>query len=288
MLLKSACWQRLLGSLLVLGLVLGVSVEGAKANLSWTCTSTNLASVTTSRDTSGRSYSYAYAVNAGYYTTASPYCSTANIIGSISASITAADRNAIISGVTGSAIMTNITNKVNQAAANTMYNSKSAAQWAAEGYTSATNAYNQAVSVNNKLDNATYGLNAIKTAVDATAKKIDITEQTTTLTNKINSINSSITDITTEINNNIPPPFIHSLKGKNNATATSNGKFTVIIEAQNATEYRARYDNSAWTGWLSSKEIEITGIPKGVKIITVEAKNNKDETYSKEMTVFSL
>lgn len=143
-----------------------------------------------------------------------------------STSISQVDRNLIIDGVTGSAVMTNITNKIN--------------------------------------------------------------DQTNTLTNTLGNISSLVNDINIAIDGNVPPPFIHNLKGKNNATATSNGKFTIVIEAQNTTEYRARYDNSAWTGWGSNKEIEITGIPKGVKTITVEAKNDKDETYSKEMTVFSL
>lgn len=103
-----------------------------------------------------------------------------------SISISQVDRNLIIDGVTGSAVMTNITNKINK-----------------------------------------------------------INDQTNTLTNTLGNISSLVNDINIAIDGNIFPPFIHNLKGKNNATATSNGKFTVIIEAQNATEYRARYDNSA-------------------------------------------
>ena len=83
-------------------------------------------------------------------------------------------------------------------------------------------------------------------------------------------------------------PLIHSIRGKNNMTATSNGIFTVIVEAQNAVQYRGRYDNSAWTAWTTNKEVVITGIPPGLRTITIEAQNANGEIYSKEMTAFSL
>jgi|GEM_PF-5065679 len=55
-----------------------------------------------------------------------------------------------------------------------------------------------------------------------------------------------------------------------------------------AVQYRSRYDNSAWTAWTTNKEVVITGIPPGLRTITIEAQNANGEIYSKEMTVFSL
>ena len=254
------CWQRLLGSLLICILIVGGATEEAKADLSWTCTYNPLI------------------IDGGYGNSNwMTYCKHATITGTISATISDADKNAIVNGVTGSSVITNITNKVSQAADNTVYtkngNTWSAARWAAEGYTLSSSILTDTTAIKTKVNTISTDTTNIKTQVN-------------TISTDTTNIKTQIQDIKVAVESN--PPFIHNIKGKNNATATSNGKFTVIIEAQNATEYRARYDNSAWTGWISSKEIEITGIPKGVRIITVEAKNNKGETYSKEMTVFSL
>lgn len=232
-------------------------VGDASADLSWTCTTWSAdgwdygGSRATRRGTSSNG---ADIVHTGVWGITA-YCSSASITGSISASITQADKDSIINGVTGSAVITNITNKVNQAASNTIYNKNgnnwSAARWAAEGYTLTESIIND----------SDYGLK---------------------------TISNQIKDIRVAVDSNVPPPFIHSIRGKNNMTATSNGTFTVIVEAQNAVQYRGRYDNSAWTAWTTNKEVVITGIPPGLRTITIEAQNSKGETYSKEMTVFSL
>jgi len=238
-------------------LIVGGATEEAKANLSWTCT-TWRANTWRSDGTYFGVYGTSYDGSSIYGHSShelTAFCYSASITGSISATISDADKNAIVNGVTGSSVITNITNKVSQAADNTVYtkngNTWSAARWAAEGYTLTESIIND----------SGYGLK---------------------------TISNQIKDIRVAVDSNVPPPFIHSIRGKNNMTATSNGTFTVIVEAQNAVQYRGRYDNSAWTAWTTNKEVVITGIPPGLRTITIEAQNSKGETYSKEMTIFSL
>lgn len=92
---------------------------------------------------------------------------------------------------------------------------------------------------------------------------------------------------TTNLENSMVP-VIQSVTGLNNSTATVNGSFTVEIEAYGATEYRAKNDVTAWTAWTTNNTITLSGISKGVKKITVEARNAAGKVSSKSMTIFSL
>jgi len=269
------CWRHLLGSILICILIVGGATEEAKANLSWTCTTWRADGWGSADGSSFIRWTSTSYNGDTLYVPYNPkiltaFCSSASITGSISATISDADKNAIVNGVTGSSVITNIKNKVNQAADNTVYtkngNTWSAARWAAEGYT-----------LSSSISTDT---TAIKTQVNTISTKVNTISTDTT------NIKAQIQDIKVAVESN--PPFIHNIKGKNNATATSNGTFTVIVEAQNAVQYRGRYDNSAWTEWTTNKEVVITGIPPGLRTITIEAQNSKGETYSKEMTVFSL
>lgn len=92
---------------------------------------------------------------------------------------------------------------------------------------------------------------------------------------------------TTNLENSVVP-VIQSVRGANNATATTSGSFTVEIEAYGATEYRAKSDVTSWTAWTTNNTITINGIGTGVKKITVEARNAAGKISSKSMTIFSL
>lgn len=98
---------------------------------------------------------------------------------------------------------------------------------------------------------------------------------------------NNIFNRTTNLENSIVP-VIQEVKGKNNATVTTNGTFTAVVEAYGATEYRAKSDVTGWTEWTTDNKITLSGLSMGARTITVEARNATGNVSSRSMTIFSL
>ncbi len=81
-----------------------------------------------------------------------------------------------------------------------------------------------------------------------------------------------IKGLKTEFNATIAP-FIKSVKGINNATATKDDHFTVLVSALNATQYRAGV-NGSYTAWQSSPQIDVPLPTVGVNTIEVQARRS--------------
>jgi hypothetical protein len=100
---------------------------------------------------------------------------------------------------------------------------------------------------------------------------------------KLEGINTNITNIKNSI-----PPQIHKVQGKNGATCTTNGYFTVVISASNANQYRAWDSAYSAPGWGSSNVVTIP-IGSGARTIIVEAKKENDRVVARSSTtVFGI
>lgn len=86
-------------------------------------------------------------------------------------------------------------------------------------------------------------------------------------------------------------PAILSVKTTNGATATKSGSINIVATAINASQYRYRVNNGAFSGWQLSPVLNINSLSPGVNVIEVQATNSLEEgapVSSGYITVFNL
>ncbi len=86
-------------------------------------------------------------------------------------------------------------------------------------------------------------------------------------------------------------PAILSVKTTNGATATKSGSINIVATAINASQYRYRVNNGAFSEWQLLPVININSLSSGVNVIEVQATNSLEEdapVSSGYMTVFRL
>ncbi len=131
---------------------------------------------------------------------------------------------------------------------------------------------------------------AAKTAAEATLQySTDAKNAAIKAESKASEAVGLIKGLKTEFNATVAP-FIKSVKSINNATATKNDNFTVLISALNATQYRAGV-NGNFTAWQSSPQVDVPLPTVGVNTIEVQARRSdaQDAPIANDyITVFKL
>lgn len=129
---------------------------------------------------------------------------------------------------------------------------------AAAAKTSADTASARALSALNELQNATYGVSALKTA--------------------LNNLQSQIA------------PIVKSVKGSNMQTCTTTGSIPIITEISGASTWRYRVDGSAWSGNIAAATttatVAVSG--NGAHTIEVQATNAGGASATGQMTCWKL
>lgn len=72
-------------------------------------------------------------------------------------------------------------------------------------------------------------------------------------------------------------PVILSVKTTNGATATTSDSINIVVTAINASQYRYRVNNGAYSDWQASAIMNISSLVPGVNVIEVQAINSLEE-----------
>lgn len=186
-------------------------------------------------------------------------------------------------------------------------------------YANTSSAASKATTAVSEIQSNTYGLSKIKgdtgsAVTQLTNKTSDTirkdviaagTSASTAASRTYDSTeNKSVTQIAKEARDKVTQlsqiitPVIHSVKGQNGATCTTNDTFKVVISASNATQYRARVLNtSAWytssgsgaDAWGTGNTISVGGIAAGAKTIEVQARSSEGGAVATDsITIFRL
>lgn len=163
---------------------------------------------------------------------------------------------------------------------------KSAATLAKEARDRAQSALTEIGNVKSKVDGVENKINNIGTEVGNVQVKVD------DIKNQIDSVNSKINDIDSVVTNiqNLNTPFIQNISGYNGATCTKTNTFDVIVQANNATEFRARVESGVWSDWVSmGNYATVTGLgSQGAYTIFVEVRNDLGAISTGQKMVFRL
>lgn len=119
----------------------------------------------------------------------------------------------------------------------------------------------------------------------------DIYTKITNLDIKTTNIDTKITNLDTKIESLSSPPVITKVSTTNGATATKSGSINIVATAINASQYRYRVNNGAFSGWQLSPVLNINSLSPGVNVIEVQATNSLEEgapVSSGYITVFNL
>jgi len=106
----------------------------------------------------------------------------------------------------------------------------------------------------------------------------------------IKGLDTKFTTQLTNIQNQMQPAIL-SVKTTNGATATKSGSINIVATAINASQYRYRVNNGAFSGWQLSPVINVNSLSSGVNVIEVQATNSLEEgapVSSGYITVFNL
>lgn len=201
-------------------------------------------------------------------------------------------------------------NNAATAASRTIYNSKSAAQWAAEGKSSADSAATAANNAKTAADTAKSEATAAKNNAGTAAARVwDTTESKSAATlakeardkanenyTKLQSLENSITNIENVLATaDTIPPTIMSIKGYKGATCTTGSSFPVTVEASDNSggvlEFRVKETGTTnWSEWVPITTYNtVSGIVgAGAIEVTVEVRDSAGNVSTGSMTFFRL
>ncbi len=204
-------------------------------------------------------------------------CESASITGSISASITDADKNSIRDKITSSVTMQNLARKTDIHSISSIQ-SGLAKTTDLNGLAKTTD-----LSALAKVENT-------QTVDDKDGYKIKsgalLAKEAR---DKVSEVSNQITNIENKI---IIQPTIIDIKGINGATCTKEDNFSLVVKATNATQYRAGVNNN-YTLWQTSPQINNIQLPNigniGANSIEVQVRGGEDKAIMSEyITVFRI
>ena len=170
--------------------------------------------------------------------------------------------------------------------ANNAYNAvNNASSYAQQAKSSADSAANNALNAYNAANNAaiyTWDSSEAKSAATLAKEARDKANQALT---EITNVKNTVNNIQASIG-----PQIFKVTGQNGATCTTGTSFTVVIQATNAVQWRAKVDSGGtWSSWASiTSPITLSVSSTGAHTIFVEAQNSSGVTATGQMIMFKI
>lgn len=127
---------------------------------------------------------------------------------------------------------------------------------------------------------------ALNASLDSQQAKEKATEAVDLIKALDTKFNTQLTNIQGQMQ-----PAILSVKTTNGATATKSGSINIVVTAINASQYRYRVNNGAYSEWQLLPVLNINSLASGVNVIEVQATNSLEEgapVSSGYITVFRL
>ena len=131
---------------------------------------------------------------------------------------------------------------------------------------------------------------SVQYSTDAKNAALAAESKATEAVDLIKALDTKFTTQFTNVQDKLQPTIL-SVKTTNGATATKSGSINIVATAINASQYRYRVNNGAFSEWQLLPVININSLASGVNVIEVQATNSLEEgapVASGYITVFRL